>query len=1422
LVFTTPTQTLAPGQTSQPITIQLQDGNGNPVAAASDMTITLSSSSLGGQLLDTSGNPLPKNSFGQYTITIPAGATSASFKYQDSQTGSPSISAVAPTSDGNAIATQQETVRYTLAFTTPSQVLAPNQTSGAITIQLQDGNGNAVAATNAVTINLISPGSSTAEFLDAVSGAPITSITIPAGANSASFKYQDSQGGFAFETISATTSDFSASAQQQEYVGVPLVIPTPPLTFKPGQPSPPITVQLENAATSDVTIDLSSSSSTGEFLDTSGNVLANPSITIPAGASSASFEYEDSQAGLPTITAQTSDHSESAQQQEDVGLSLVFTTPAQTLAAGQKSQPLTIQLQESNGNPFTAASNMLVSLTGGFQGFFDASGNPLTFSEVTIAAGSSSASFEVESAFAGTPTLTATTVPNGPGGLSLSAAQQETVTPAPFVPVIVSPTQKIVPGQPSQPITIQLQSPYGAYTATSDMTFNLSSDSSTGQFLDPVSGAPITSITIPAGANSAGFEYQDSQTGLPTLTASSGNGGSTLHQQEDVGVSLSFTTAAQTFSAGQTSQPITVQLQDSSGNPIAATSAVTVGVSSSQPVGSQFFDTSGNPLSFFGITIPAGSSSASFEYKSAWGGTPTLFARVSGLPLSATQQETINGLSSLVFTTPPATLAVGQTPQTSSLITVQLEDNNGNAAPAPSGGLTVNLGAFLGSGPATGLTFLDANGTPLPNPSLTIPAGSSTASFKFQYQTTVAGIPLAISAAVPNSPLAVSQFVTVQAGPPNFVAFSTSPQSVAAGVPTGSIVVSLHDQFGNLAEAGSGGVTINLSSSSTGGEFLSVSGDPLASPSVTIPQGASSATIEYVDSQAGTPILTAAANGLTSGTQTETITPVSAEIHVTNTNDGGDGSLRAAITAANASPGSTIVFDAGVTGTIDLLSALPAITASTNILGPGANVLTVERSAAATGTFGGFVVGTAPTSIIPPPEPAVILSDLTVANFDDTGIVNYGSLNLRQVDVRNNNASGRNLPPFGDPGGILNEALRGYLTVLDSTISNNSTSNSQVAAGIDSEVGSVTIINSTIRSNVDNGSNSAGGIGILGGSVYIANSTISGNTGTQQTGTPNNSGGGIDVSSLSSLLGGTASVTLYDTIVAGNTGSVNNPTDVSGSFISLGHNLIGEANSQSSGFVSSDQVGTTTNPINPLLGPLTANGGPTPTMALLTGSPAIGAGSSANAPATDQRGDPRPTSGALDIGAFELTTPSSNSLSLSPSSLPPGAVGAAYNQTITASGGSGSVTLTTSGSLPRGLAFTLNGNQVTISGRTRTSGTFKFSVTATDSVGDTVTQNYTLTINVPTPINLKPTKLPAGRVGSAYNQSVTAGGGVGTLTVTYQIVSNSTLGLTFNVNGGELDITGTPTAAGTVTFLVTATDPDGDITTHRYNLRIRR
>jgi hypothetical protein len=77
-----------------------------------------------------------------------------------------------------------------------------------------------------------------------------------------------------------------------------------------------------------------------------------------------------------------------------------------------------------------------------------------------------------------------------------------------------------------------------------------------------------------------------------------------------------------------------------------------------------------------------------------------------------------------------------------------------------------------------------------------------------------------------------------------------------------------------------------------------------------------------------------------------------------------------------------------------------------------------------------------------------------------------------------------------------------------------------------------------------------------------------------------------------------------------------------------GHNLEG-------GTSCDFTVGGDLQNTDPLLGPLADNGGPTKTLALLQGSPAIGAGSNATCPSTDQRGVPRPQGANCDIGAFE-------------------------------------------------------------------------------------------------------------------------------------------------------------------------------------------
>jgi len=102
-----------------------------------------------------------------------------------------------------------------------------------------------------------------------------------------------------------------------------------------------------------------------------------------------------------------------------------------------------------------------------------------------------------------------------------------------------------------------------------------------------------------------------------------------------------------------------------------------------------------------------------------------------------------------------------------------------------------------------------------------------------------------------------------------------------------------------------------------------------------------------------------------------TVSPAAADILVTNTSDGGTGSLRAAIILANATPGSTITFSVG--GTITLTSELPVITGAVTINGNG-NSPTISGN----NTYRVLFVDA-------PSASAVQISNLTIANGQATG-----------------------------------------------------------------------------------------------------------------------------------------------------------------------------------------------------------------------------------------------------------------------------------------------------------------------------------------------------------------------------------------------------------------------------------------------------
>lgn len=208
----------------------------------------------------------------------------------------------------------------------------------------------------------------------------------------------------------------------------------------------------------------------------------------------------------------------------------------------------------------------------------------------------------------------------------------------------------------------------------------------------------------------------------------------------------------------------------------------------------------------------------------------------------------------------------------------------------------------------------------------------------------------------------------------------------------------------------------------------------------------------------------------------------------------------------------------------------------------------------------------------------------------------------------------------------------------------------------------------------------------------------------------------------------------------------------------------------------------------------------------LTGTPTTAGSFSFTVTATDAQGCTGSRNYTLNV---VLPCPS---LVVTPSTLLEGRLGAAYNQSLAAEGGTAPYTFTvTAGALPAGLTLSVTGS---LSGTPTTAGSSNLTVTVVDAAGCVGSRNYTITVTAACQsLTLAPASLPGGTVGVPYSQTLTATGG----TAPYSFaVTSGTLpaGLTLASNGL---LSGTLASAGGFSFTITATDASGCTGTIAYS-----
>lgn len=661
LVFQGPPQTVAAGVCSpQAVQIQSRDAQNNPAPVGALTTVALAAT--------------PNTNFRFYSdascftevtnINIAQQSSSASFYFRGTRSGSVSV---AITSTGFTGGSQAQTINAAA----PSAIIIAGPVtvqaaacSAAISVSLQDAFGNPATATTNTTINLVPSNAQLTIHGTNACGAQVPSVSILAGTGSRDFFVRSTQANS--YSITATGSSLTnGTVNVTVTAGPPAVVAftTAQQSMQAGVCSGVATVQLRDANTNPVsvasptTVDLSVSAPQGFqfFTDSACAGAAGTTTSIAAGNSTANFYFKSTKTVTNATLTATVNGINGTQPVTITAAppsAMALTVPA--TAAADVCTPLTLQTQDSFGNPSTVSALQTVSLTASPPDSFTfhtasncSAGSAVT--QVPVASGQSSVTFYAKGTKAGQVALSGTSP-----GLS-NASGSLTITPLAVNKVLFATAQRVVVAGVCSPIvTLQSVDTFNNPVAvTNAETVTLAAAAGDPEFKfysDPTCSTLITSVSIPASQSSASFYFKGEKARTAMVTANAANLTDATQDQTIIGASAATLRFSASTPPAPPATPLlagtcavrTVESRDAFDNP--ATNPLTLTLSGSSTA--EFFSDASCAVPATQVSIPDGMSSATFSFKGYTGGinaaaTLTLTA-ASTPPLSATQNESIN------------------------------------------------------------------------------------------------------------------------------------------------------------------------------------------------------------------------------------------------------------------------------------------------------------------------------------------------------------------------------------------------------------------------------------------------------------------------------------------------------------------------------------------------------------------------------------------------------------------------------------------------------------------------------------------------------------------------------------------------------------------------------------------------------------